>query len=101
MIIRADRILSGIYAYIAAPQFNASNTVIFTMKSDYVLISIILSVTLFVNIIKRHTHKTQTRVYVCARVYTPYMARARCIVLEKDALMNRKKKTDDKQDSKK
>lgn len=47
----------GIYAYIAAPPFDASIAMIFTKKSDYVvLISVIMNVTLFVNIIEYTLH---------------------------------------------
>lgn len=44
--------MRGIYAYIAASQFRASDAMIFTKESDYVLIDVIMSVTLFVNIIE-------------------------------------------------
>lgn len=48
----------GIYAYIAAPPFDAFIAMmIFTKKSNYVvLISVIMNVTLFVNIIEYTVH---------------------------------------------
>lgn len=57
MIIRADhRTRPGTYAYIAAPPFDAF-IAIFTKKSNYImLISVIMSVTLFVNIIEYKIH---------------------------------------------
>jgi len=57
VIIRADhRTRPGTYAYIAAPPFDAF-IAIFTKKSNYImLISVIMSVTLFVNIIEYKIH---------------------------------------------
>lgn len=47
----------GTYAYIAAPPVDASIAMIFTKESNYImLISIIMSVTLFVNIIEYTIH---------------------------------------------
>lgn len=47
----------GTYAYIAAPPFDASIAMIFTKESNYtMLISVIMSVTLFVNIIEYTIH---------------------------------------------
>lgn len=58
MTIRADRrTRSDTYAYIAAPPFDASIAMIFTKESNYImLISVIMSVTLFVNIIEYTIH---------------------------------------------
>jgi len=55
---RADRRMRpGTYAYIAAPPFDASIAMIFTKESNYtMLISVIMSVTLFVNIIEYTIH---------------------------------------------
>lgn len=58
MTTRADRRMRpGTYAYIAAPPFDASIAMIFTKESNYtMLISVIMSVTLFVNIIEYTIH---------------------------------------------
>lgn len=58
MTIQADHhTRPGTYAYIAAPPFDASIAMIFTKESNYImLISVIMSVTLFVNIIEYTIH---------------------------------------------
>lgn len=58
MTIRADRhTRPGTYAYIAASPFDTSIAMIFTKESNCImLISVIMSVTLFVNIIEYTIH---------------------------------------------